>query len=106
MDKARLCFSAWSALVDRTGGSREPALAAQLKSIEILPRRKYVPACAPARPKTGLWNIAHNVGGFLAPIVAGTAAKLYGWKWGEWLDGRVGGWVDGTWQDRSRDGNW
>lgn len=30
-----------------------------------------------------MWNIAHNLGGFLAPIVAGTAAKMYGWKWGE-----------------------
>jgi sugar phosphate permease len=31
----------------------------------------------------GMWNIAHNMGGFAAPLLAGTAAKLYGWKWGE-----------------------
>ena len=30
----------------------------------------------------GMWNIAHNLGGFLAPIVAGTAARMYGWKYG------------------------
>jgi len=29
-----------------------------------------------------MWNIAHNLGGFLAPIVAGTAARMYGWKYG------------------------
>ena len=26
----------------------------------------------------GMWNIAHNMGGFLAPILAGTAAKVGG----------------------------
>ena len=31
----------------------------------------------------GMWNIAHNLGGFGAPILAGTAARYYGWKWGE-----------------------
>jgi len=31
----------------------------------------------------GMWNIAHNMGGFAAPILAGTAAKMYGWQWGE-----------------------
>lgn len=25
-----------------------------------------------------MWNIAHNMGGFLAPILAGTAAKVGG----------------------------
>ena len=30
----------------------------------------------------GMWNIAHNLGGFAAPIFAGTMAKLHGWKWG------------------------
>lgn len=30
----------------------------------------------------GMWNIAHNLGGFGAPILAGTAARYYGWKWG------------------------
>ncbi|GAB4816547.1 hypothetical protein N2152v2_003593 [Parachlorella kessleri] len=38
----------------------------------------------------GMWNIAHNLGGFLAPIVAGTAAKLYGWKWGMFAPGIIG----------------
>lgn len=31
----------------------------------------------------GLWNIAHNLGGFAAPILAGTAARELGWQWGE-----------------------
>ena len=31
----------------------------------------------------GMWNIAHNLGGFGAPILAGTAARYYGWKWGK-----------------------
>ena len=30
----------------------------------------------------GMWNIAHNLGGFGAPLLAGTAARYYGWKWG------------------------
>lgn len=30
----------------------------------------------------GMWNIAHNLGGFLAPVLAGTAAKAFGWQWG------------------------
>ena len=38
----------------------------------------------------GMWNIAHNMGGFLAPILAGTAAKLYGWRWGMFAPGIVG----------------
>lgn len=38
----------------------------------------------------GMWNIAHNMGGFLAPILAGTAAKMYGWKWGMFAPGIVG----------------
>jgi sugar phosphate permease len=33
----------------------------------------------------GMWNIAHNMGGFLAPLLAGTAAKMYGWQWGACL---------------------
>lgn len=33
----------------------------------------------------GMWNIAHNLGGFIAPILAGTAAKMYGWQWGAWI---------------------
>ncbi|EFN51043.1 hypothetical protein CHLNCDRAFT_141550 [Chlorella variabilis] len=38
----------------------------------------------------GMWNIAHNMGGFLAPILAGTAAKMYGWQWGMFAPGIVG----------------
>ncbi|KAK9916786.1 hypothetical protein WJX75_006994 [Coccomyxa subellipsoidea] len=38
----------------------------------------------------GMWNIAHNLGGFGAPILAGTAARYYGWKWGMWAPGLVG----------------
>lgn len=38
----------------------------------------------------GMWNIAHNLGGFLAPIVVGIAAKSYGWRWGMWLPGVIG----------------
>lgn len=30
----------------------------------------------------GMWNVAHNLGGFLAPILAGTAARTLGWQWG------------------------
>ncbi|MEW5313928.1 MAG: hypothetical protein WDW38_005459 [Sanguina aurantia] len=30
----------------------------------------------------GMWNIAHNLGGFAAPLIAGGLAKAYGWKWG------------------------
>jgi sugar phosphate permease len=37
-----------------------------------------------------MWNIAHNMGGFLAPILAGTAAKMYGWQWGMFAPGLVG----------------
>jgi sugar phosphate permease len=28
----------------------------------------------------GMWNIAHNLGGFAAPILAGTAARTLGWS--------------------------
>lgn len=38
----------------------------------------------------GMWNIAHNLGGFAAPILAGTAARMYGWQWGMWAPGIVG----------------
>ena len=38
----------------------------------------------------GMWNIAHNMGGFAAPLLAGTAAKLYGWQWGLFAPGLVG----------------
>ena len=29
-----------------------------------------------------MWNIAHNLGGFAAPILAGTAARTLGWNVG------------------------
>eukprot|EP00889_Picochlorum_renovo_P005293 jgi/Picre1/32323/NNA_007669.t1 len=38
----------------------------------------------------GMWNIAHNLGGFIAPILAGTAAKMYGWQWGLFAPGLIG----------------
>lgn len=38
----------------------------------------------------GMWNIAHNLGGFAAPLVAGTAARIYGWSWGMWAPGMIG----------------
>lgn len=37
-----------------------------------------------------MWNIAHNMGGFAAPILAGTAAKAMGWQWGLFAPGIVG----------------
>jgi sugar phosphate permease len=38
----------------------------------------------------GLWNIAHNFGGFLAPIIAGSAANYMGWRWGMFVPGIMG----------------
>lgn len=38
----------------------------------------------------GMWNIAHNLGGFMAPIVCGTAARNMGWRWGMWAPGIIG----------------
>lgn len=38
----------------------------------------------------GMWNIAHNVGGFLAPIIVGTVATNFGWRWGLWTPGIIG----------------
>jgi len=37
-----------------------------------------------------MWNIAHNLGGFAAPIIAGGFAKAMGWKWGMWAPGIIG----------------
>ncbi len=37
----------------------------------------------------GMWNIAHNLGGFAAPLVAGGFAKAYGWQWGMWGPGAI-----------------
>jgi hypothetical protein len=37
-----------------------------------------------------MWNIAHNLGGFAAPLVAGGFAKAMGWKWGMWAPGIIG----------------
>mmetsp|Transcript_10899 Transcript_10899/g.49142 ORF Transcript_10899/g.49142 Transcript_10899/m.49142 type:complete len:252 (+) Transcript_10899:1143-1898(+) len=36
-----------------------------------------------------MWNIAHNLGGFAAPILAGTAARTLGWSWGLWAPGII-----------------
>ena len=38
----------------------------------------------------GMWNIAHNLGGFTAPILAGSAARALGWRWGLWAPGLIG----------------
>ncbi|WZN66998.1 putative hexose phosphate transport protein [Chloropicon roscoffensis] len=38
----------------------------------------------------GMWNIAHNLGGFMAPLLAGSAAATLGWKWGMWAPGMIG----------------
>lgn len=38
----------------------------------------------------GMWNIAHNLGGFTAPVMVGWAARSYGWRWGMWAPGAVG----------------
>ena len=38
----------------------------------------------------GMWNIAHNLGGFAAPVLAGSAARAFGWQWGMWAPGAVG----------------
>lgn len=43
-----------------------------------------------ARSYWGMWNIAHNLGGFAAPLVAGGFAKAFGWKWGMWAPGIIG----------------
>eukprot|EP01026_Neomeris_dumetosa_P058917 TRINITY_DN5499_c0_g1_i5.p1 TRINITY_DN5499_c0_g1~~TRINITY_DN5499_c0_g1_i5.p1 ORF type:complete len:538 (+),score=63.90 TRINITY_DN5499_c0_g1_i5:62-1675(+) len=37
-----------------------------------------------------IWTASNNVGGFLAPIVAGTAAKNFGWRWGMYAPGIIG----------------
>jgi hypothetical protein len=37
-----------------------------------------------------MWNIAHNLGGFLAPIIVGGCAKAFGWRWGMWVPGAIG----------------
>lgn len=38
----------------------------------------------------GFWTASNNVGGFLAPLLAGTAARHYGWRWGMYAPGVVG----------------
>ena len=38
--------------------------------------RNQVRLYSPFIAFAGMWNIAHNMGGFLAPILAGTAAKV------------------------------
>lgn len=38
----------------------------------------------------GFWTASNNVGGFLAPLLAGTAARHYGWRWGMYAPGIVG----------------
>eukprot|EP00884_Botryococcus_braunii_P017475 jgi/Botrbrau1/4410/Bobra.0348s0003.1 len=37
----------------------------------------------------GFWTASNNIGGFLSPIIAGTAARIYGWRWGMFVPGLV-----------------
>jgi len=37
-----------------------------------------------------MWNIAHNLGGFLAPVIVGGCAKAFGWRFGMWAPGAIG----------------
>lgn len=37
----------------------------------------------------GLWNISHNFGAFLAPLLAGTAAVKLGWRYGVWAPAAI-----------------
>lgn len=36
-----------------------------------------------------IWTASNNVGGFLAPLVAGTAAGALGWRYGMWIPGAI-----------------
>lgn len=38
----------------------------------------------------GMWNVAHNMGGFAAPVLVGAAAKRWGWRAGMLAPGVVG----------------
>eukprot|EP00747_Dinoflagellata_sp_TGD_P110199 gnl/TRDRNA2_/TRDRNA2_170895_c1_seq1.p1 gnl/TRDRNA2_/TRDRNA2_170895_c1~~gnl/TRDRNA2_/TRDRNA2_170895_c1_seq1.p1 ORF type:complete len:608 (+),score=88.40 gnl/TRDRNA2_/TRDRNA2_170895_c1_seq1:192-1826(+) len=38
----------------------------------------------------GLWNIAHNLGATSAPLIAGTAARSLGWRFGTIVPGIIG----------------
>ncbi|GBG00575.1 hypothetical protein Rsub_13356 [Raphidocelis subcapitata] len=64
------------------------------------------PACArmltawfPARERGtywAAWNIAHNLGGFAAPLVAGGCAATLGWRWGFWAPAALAAAVSGV----------
>lgn len=36
-----------------------------------------------------IWTASNNVGGFAAPFIAGTAAGMFGWRWGMWVPALV-----------------
>jgi MFS transporter, OPA family, sugar phosphate sensor protein UhpC len=38
----------------------------------------------------GAWSMSHNLGGFLAPVVVGSAATALGWRWGMWAPAVIG----------------
>eukprot|EP00746_Dinoflagellata_sp_MGD_P067670 gnl/MRDRNA2_/MRDRNA2_27936_c0_seq1.p1 gnl/MRDRNA2_/MRDRNA2_27936_c0~~gnl/MRDRNA2_/MRDRNA2_27936_c0_seq1.p1 ORF type:complete len:925 (+),score=216.79 gnl/MRDRNA2_/MRDRNA2_27936_c0_seq1:105-2879(+) len=38
----------------------------------------------------GLWNIAHNMGATAAPLIAGNAARTFGWRYGMFVPGGIG----------------
>lgn len=43
----------------------------------------------------GAWSMSHNLGGFLAPVVVGSAATALGWRWGMWAPAVIGACVAG-----------
>lgn len=38
----------------------------------------------------GAWSMSHNLGGFLAPVIVGSAATAAGWRWGMWAPAALG----------------
>lgn len=59
----------------RNGGAAQTAVSEGLLCCPHLGSHALLPCCR------GMWNIAHNMGGFLAPILAGTAAKARALPW-------------------------
>lgn len=47
-------------------------------------------SCRPPARYWSMWNIAHNLGGFSAPLIAGGFANAMGWQWGMWAPGIIG----------------
>lgn len=53
-------------------------------------------ASSPPRRYWAAWNIAHNLGGFAAPLVAGGCAAALGWRWGFWAPAAIAAAVSGV----------